>query len=363
MHEPTFFRLCCGRFFRRMKPVWALWLASLWVLAPLLPAQDAPPAILAPPPLPGPALAPGPQAVQARPLAIVALDMKIPGAAAKVTGASQVFNGRAFIGNSGAVTAGPGTTQVTMPYRGTLRVCTSTTVKLAADSSTPAGETPGLMMSMENGAIEVSFATAHDSDVLLTPDFRILVGGPGAVEVKVRLGANGDTCVDNAKVNAPDVLVSSVFDGASYRVQAGQRVMFQHGSLHEVVDQEKEPCGCPAAGKDGNEFPLAQSEGLAPTLHPAPIPMGPIGQAAQTTDALVYNAADHAPKPAEAAPATGAPPPAATADAPPAAPKGDAIANPPVNPPAAVNPPPTKQKKPGKLHSIGHFFKRLFGAD
>jgi hypothetical protein len=75
-----------------------------------------------------------------------------------------------------------------LPYRGTLRVCASTTVKLAADSSVPAGETPGLMIAMERGAIEASFATGRNSDVLLTPDFRILIGSPGAAEVKVRLG-------------------------------------------------------------------------------------------------------------------------------------------------------------------------------
>ena len=42
--------------------------------------------------------------------------------------------------------------------------------------------------------------------------------------------------------------------------------MFQHGSLREVVDQEKESCGCPPAPSEtkGNDFPLAQSEGLAP---------------------------------------------------------------------------------------------------
>jgi len=38
----------------------------------------------------------------------------------------------------------------------------------------------------------------------------------------------------------PYVLVTSVFDGGAYRVaNRGRRVMFQHGSLHEVVDQEE----------------------------------------------------------------------------------------------------------------------------
>jgi hypothetical protein len=160
---------------------------------------------------------------------------------------SKSRQGKAVIAASGTVTSGSQTTEVVLPHRGVLRVCASTTVKLAADSSVPAGETPGLMMAMDHGAVEASFATGRNSDILLTPDFRILIGGPGAAEVKVRLGQHGDTCVDNAgpPVNAPYVLVSSVFDGGDYRVQPGQRVMFQHGSLREVVDNEKEPCGCP----------------------------------------------------------------------------------------------------------------------
>jgi hypothetical protein len=275
------------------------------------------------------------------PIAIVPLDSKNADAAAKVTGALEVSQGKAIIVASGTVTSGSQTTEVVLPHRGVLRVCASTTVKLAADSSVPAGEVPGIMMAMDHGAVEASFATGRNADVLLTPDFRILIGGPGAAEVKVRLGQHGDTCVDNAGTNAPYVLVTSVFDGGNYRVQSGQRVMFQHGSLREVVDQEKEPCGCPPAPKGGNEFPLAQSEGLAPTPTPAPVAPGVHGTPQETEGTLAYNAAEHAPQPA-----VGTEPAATT--------------NPAVH--AASNPPAAK-KKPGFFGSIGHFFRRVFGAE
>jgi hypothetical protein len=252
------------------------------------------------------------------------LNNKNPDAAAKVTGSMEVTNGKAIIAASGSVTSGTETTQVTLPHRGMLRVCASTTVKLASDSSVPTGEVPGLLMAMDHGAVEMSFASVHNSDILLTPDFRILIGGPGAAEVKVRLGAQGDTCVDNAGVNVSYVLVSSVFEGGAYRVQPGQRVMFQHGSLEAVVDQEKEPCGCPPpVPAQSNEFPLAQSEGLAPLPAPAASASGVRGTPAQTTETLTYNSAEHAPQ-------------AATATTPP------------------------KKKK----HSaFVRFFRRLFGAE
>lgn len=277
------------------------------------------------------------------PVAIVPLDSKIAGAASLVIGALQVWNGRAYMTSSGTITAGATTAQVTLPYRGTLHICASTTVKLAADSSVAAGETPGLLMAIDHGAIETSFATGRNADVIMTPDFRILIGGPGASELKVRLGEGGDTCVDNPGADAPYVVVTSLFDSGLYRVQPGQRVMFQHGSLREVVDQETEPCGCPAAPPNpaANEFPLAQSEGLAPTPAPKAAPKQPGGLSTQAATPLVYMGSDRA-----AQSATLPPPPAAPAPTAQAAP---------ATPPA--------KKKPGVFRRIGHFFARLFGAE
>jgi hypothetical protein len=265
----------------------------------------------------------------ANPIAIVPLDTRIPGSASIVTGALQVMDGRAFITTNGTISSGATTAQVSLPQRGSLEVCSATTVKIAADASVPAGEVPGIMLAMDHGAIETSFSTSRNADTILTPDFRILIGAPGIANLKVRLGQGGDTCVDNPSLpgaEAPYVLVTSVFDGSVYRVQPGQRVMFQHGSLHEVVDQEKEPCGCPPAEVKGNDFPLAQSEGLAP-IGPAPAAKVPAN-----AQPLVFNAGDSTPG------AASAQAPAATQTAP--------------------------HKKSGGLFSrIGHFFRRLFGAE
>jgi hypothetical protein len=312
------------------------------------PAPEAVPAAEALP-APQPSEAGQAPALGSPPVAIVPLDKSIPGAALSVVGPLQAWNGRAFITGSGTITAGSGTAQVTLPYRGTLQVCASSTVKLAADSSTPAGEVPGLLIALDHGAVEMSFAAStareRNADTLLTPYFRILIGGPNAADVKVRLGEHGDTCVDNSGGDAPYVVVTSVFDGGIYRVQAGQRVMFEHGSLGEVVDQEKEPCGCPPPAQSApNEFPLAQSEGLAPT--PPPPPATTANQTAGTgppATTLVYKSSDHEPQTvAVLQPAAS---PVAAAPATPAAQAAGA------------------QKKPGFFRRVGRFFKRIFGAE
>ena len=293
----------------------------LLIFIPLLQAQSAPPA------------------TATGPIAIVPLDSNHPEAAPSITGALEVTASKAIIAASGEITSGNRTTEVTLPHRGVLRVCAATTVKLAADSSVPAGETPGLMMALEHGAVELSFATARNADILLTPDFRILIGAPGAAEVKVRLGPHGDTCVDNAGGTTPYVLVTSVFDSGDYRVLPGQRVMFQHGSLREVVDNEKEPCGCPPAPQGGNEFPLAQSEGLAPLPKAAPNAIGTGTAQTAPIEPLVYKAS--------------AAPPVADATS------ASAAATPSAGQTGQATPP----KKPGFFGKVGRFFRRLFGAE
>jgi hypothetical protein len=337
-------------------PLWAA--VAVWCAGPTAAQQTTQPVAPTPhgivipsssqqPALPTPTQQAQPGPTQAGPIAIVPLDTKDPGSAAMVTGALQVANGRAMIATNGAITSGSSTTEVTLPHRGVLRVCSATTVKLASDASVPKDEVPGLMMVMDHGALEASFATGRNSDVLLTPDFRILIGGPGSADVKVRLGQHGDTCVDNAGANAPYVLVTSVFDGGIYRVQPGQRVMFQHGSVYAVVDQEKESCGCPAAPRpNSNDFPEAQSAGFTPLAPVGPVGTVPHNAPTEATDTFVHKSGEPAQQTATVVAKHNEP-------------------LPPVQP-VTKKPKPHKVKgehKPGFMGRMGHFFRRLFGAE
>jgi hypothetical protein len=279
--------------------------------------------------------------ISSGPIAIVPINGPDAGANPTVTGALEISSGKAMIAASGSITAGDRTTTVTLPHRGTLRLCATTKVSFASDSGDSAGDVPALLMAIDHGALETSFATGQDADTILTPHFRILIGGPGASELKVRLGDDGDTCVDNVGINAPYVVVTSLFEGGLYRVQPGQRVMFQHGSLSQVVDNEQEPCGCPPAANAGvNEFPLAQSEGLAPTPAIGPAPPQPENLSPALTVPLVHNAPDAAPQTAPSIPATEQ-----------------------AGSQAASATPAPQNKNPGFFTRVGHFFKKIFGAE
>jgi hypothetical protein len=322
----------------------------------------------------------------------------VPTQGVSLSGSLSVADGKASIGNNGSITAGDDTAHITLARGGQLLVCTTTKVHLSKDTSVGDTSDPGadsaLMIALDRGALETNYTTGKYSDVLLTPDLRILISGPGQASLKIRVNQKGDTCVDNHGANAPYVTVTSQFEGGVYRVQPNQRVLFEHGSLQQVVDNEPEPCGCPVAPPPvsvadsgvtnhanpahpgqpiggpsstpaDTAFPLAESEGLKPppTLPQQPVvPMGiphielqaPISySSAATPDPKTPGAAGAEPASAVSAPLAPAAPPSTAPTTPAPAPPQTA--------PQAPADAPKPKKQGGFFHAIGHFFGKVFG--
>lgn len=283
--------------------------------------------------------------------------------AALVTGGLEVAGQRARLLSNASVTAYDRTAPVALTRGGEVLVCSTSQFHLLHS-----GLGPSLLFGLDRGAIELHTRT-EQQDVILTPDIRFTIESPGSYDLSLRVTNNGDTCVANEGNNAPTLLLNDAFSPAVYRLTPGQHVLFEHGSLREVVDHETSPCGCPqvvatpaqvAAGTSDaaaaltaeqrakmtpqqiaaaeHPFPEAQSQGLAPTpMHPAPPPPGQTQT--QIAETLVYG---HKPA-AEAAPA-------ATAAA--GSPSGTGTDNAP--------PPPAPPKPHDVFHAIGRFFHRLF---
>jgi hypothetical protein len=310
-------------------------------------------------------LAAGVACAQQQPIAYV------PTEGVSLAGSLAVSDGKASIGNNGSITAGEKPAKVSLARGGTLEVCASTKIHLSRDTSASAVDDTdsALMVALDRGALEANYTTGKYSDVLLTPDLRILISGPGQADLKIRVNQKGDTCLDNHGANAPYVTVTSQFEGGVYRVQPNQRVMFEHGSLQQIVDNEAEPCGCPASepvsvasagvtdktnpAKPGQaiggpsstpadtEFPLAVSEGLKPPPAPPTTPVVPVGTAhAEVQVPIGYNSAV---TPNPSAPGAAGPEPAPAVQTAQAAP----VAKP--------------KQQGGFFHAVGHFFSHIFG--
>lgn len=320
----------------------------------------------------------------------------------QVAGAVTLTGDSTLLGNGSTVTAGKVTLPIHLTRGGQLDLCATTTVHLsqqynAADANSP------LMVALDHGAIEAHYKVGKNSDVVLTPDLRILLSGPGQADVRIRLNDQGDTCVANRGENAPYVTVSEQMGPGVYRVMPNQRVMFEHGSVRNVVDNEPQSCGCPAApavsvasagvpaepGKtvakpgeavaakaaensadavhpDGpsstpadTAFPLAESEGLAP---PPAAPTKPVvapGEIhSEVTTTLSYTAPQQT-VPTGTPSGMATPESAATVATAPAPGFGPSVSSGPVT--MAQPAPPKPKHKSGFFHKIGHFFAKIFG--
>jgi hypothetical protein len=158
--------------------------------------------------------------------------------------------------------------------------------------------------------------------------------------------------------------IADQFGEATYQLKAGQHVLFEHGSLKEVVDHESSACGCPAEqtisvadallnpsapggtvnkAEEEHPFPAAVSAGLAPTT----VPQAPAGTV-HTQVAATLSSNGGADSLAQPVAANGVA-------------AGDTKSSPAVTGQTAPNPEPAKSSK-NPFRAVGHFFKRIFGG-
>ncbi len=304
---------------------------------------------------------------------------------AVVAGTTATDNQRSVLIGNVTVTAKDHPAYVELFRGGSVKVCSTSGVHLTAGNPVvsappkqeigPAGAGDNkpstdvaagppqfpLMVSLDRGAAELHTGVLT-SDVMMTPDLRVSFSEDGPLDLRVRVANNGDTCIENRVAGLgqhPTLDIGSLFGNDNYRVLPGQHVLFEHGNLREVVDNETSPCGCPDQPVKTIEaapeisllpgtkiptppqpaaqypFPAAVSQGLAP---PPPPPQAEPGVThTQVATTLVYKADNPTPPPA---PPDENPKEAAKVD---------------------TKPKPA-QRSTGFFGGIGRFFKRLFGG-
>lgn len=344
---------------------------------------------------------PPPAAQQAAPQQTIGhIDIAATAEKIRVAGAVTLSGDSTLLGNGSTVTAGSKTLPIHLTRGGQLDLCATTEVHLSQENSASDPDSP-LMLALDHGAVEAHYTIGKNSDVVLTPDLRILLSGPGKADVRIRVNGQGDTCVANRGNNAPYVTVSEQIGTGVYRVQPNQRVLFEHGSVRDVVDHANEPCGCPvvtapaisvaSAGTPAKRatqaakpsetvaassalvggpsstpadtaFPLAESEGLAPPPAPTKPAVVPGETQSEVTTTLSYVAPQHA-VPTGAPNGMATPESAATVATAPAPGFGPSVNTGPVGT-AQAAPAPIQTPKPrrsGFFGKIGHFFAKIFG--
>ena len=253
----------------------------------------------------------------------------IEAASATISGTLFLTGGTALVGANAVITARDRTADLKLSRGGEVLVCSTSALHAARGGG--ASQPAPLLLALDRGAVEIHMA-ATAADAILTPDLRFTIAGntgqpaAGLLDLRIRVAANGDTCVENRGKASPTLEVAEQFGTGLYQVHPNQHLLFEHGSVREVVDGETSPCGCPPppvlsaadsgistdvtrAARPGarvaddpdevrphsasdvqHPFPAAESQGLTLSGKPMSVPQSPPREAhAQVAATLSYN--------------------------------------------------------------------------
>jgi hypothetical protein len=122
---------------------------------------------------------------------------------------------------------------------GELQLCPQSDVTITASST---GKEH--LVALNAGAIETHYRLGSSADIVMTPDFRLQLPGPGDFHFAIRLEPQGNVCVESLPGNTSAVIVQEMMSDGTHEVRPGERLMFGNG----IVTDAGIPsggCACP----------------------------------------------------------------------------------------------------------------------
>ncbi|MGH9675850.1 MAG: hypothetical protein ACRD36_02005, partial [Candidatus Acidiferrum sp.] len=122
------------------------------------------------------------------------------------------------------------------------------------------------------------YTLAAAADAIVTPDFRILLAGPGHFHLELNADVHGNTCIRMLPGDTASIVVSELMGEGSYQIKPGEAITFRAGHTGDAV-ADGSSCGCPVITNS------ADVQSALPPKQLSPQPASPTPQAALPTGA------------------------------------------------------------------------------
>jgi hypothetical protein len=190
------------------------------------------------------------------------------------------------VASGSQVAAGKSVATLRLARGGEVRVCPNASLTVSAVENNVPQSSQELMLAMDTGSVEVDYPLNDLADTLMTPDFKVMLAGPGVFHFAFGVNNQGDTCIKPLRGNSASLIVSEMLGNGVYQVKPDEALMFAAGKLNGRGPLET-ACGCPAPA------PVMQAKQTQPPT--------PAGQKAAERAAPVEQAKQIEPAPATVA--------------------------------------------------------------
>jgi hypothetical protein len=195
-----------------------------------------------------------------------------------------------LLATGSSISAGSDTAILHLTRGGEVRVCAGTTI-----SVTSAKSGTELMLGVSTGSLEAHYTLGSAADSVLTPDFRLLLAGPGEFDYAMSVNAHGDTCVRALPGNNAAISVSELMGNGTYQLNPDEQIVFRSGQLTEHDTNVPLNCGCgepkPEILRASEPSAPLPSESLPSSVHLAEPGDSPAATAASASDSAARNIA------------------------------------------------------------------------